>query len=74
MIFYKNTIAKVCLRKCDTDFLDNVTGVLKGNALEPNMFIIYLDYVLWMSIDLIKENIFAFKKSQELDDIQQHLW
>ena len=40
----------------DTDFFNIVAGVLQGDTLVPYFFIIYLDYVLGTSIDLIKEN------------------
>ena len=48
----------------DTDFFDIVPGVLKRNTLEPRMFIIYLDYVLRTSTNLIKENDFTFKQTR----------
>ena len=37
----------------DTDFFDLVAGVLQGDTLAPYLYISCLDYVLWMSIDLI---------------------
>ena len=37
----------------DTEFFDIVTGVLEGDTLESFLFIIYLDDILWMSIDLM---------------------
>ena len=40
----------------DTDFFDIIAGVLQGDTQAPYLFIIYLDYILRMSIDLIKEN------------------
>ena len=46
----------------DTDFFDIVAGVLQGDTLAPYSLIIYLDYVLRMSIDLSKENDFTLKK------------
>ena len=45
----------------DTDFFDIVAGVLQGDTLVSFMFIICLDYVLRISIDLIKENGFTLK-------------
>ena len=39
----------------ETDFFDIVAGVLEGVTLAPYLFIIYLDYLLWTSIDLMKE-------------------
>ena len=47
-----------------TDFFDIVIGVLKADILVPYVFIIRLDYVLWISVDLIKENSFAWKKTR----------
>ena len=45
-----------------------VTGVLLGDTLAPYLFIICLDYVLRMSIDLMKENGFklAMEKKQKI--------
>ena len=61
----KNTTA--CSLDGDTNF-NIFTGVLQGDTLPPNLFIICLDYLLRMSIDPIKENSFTLKK-QETDDI-----
>ena len=46
----------------DTHFFDIVVGVLQGYTLAPYLFIICLDYVLKMSIDLMKEYGFTLKK------------
>ena len=46
-----------------TDF-NIVVGVLQGDTLAPYMSIIYLDYVLQMSID-IKENGFKYPAPQK---------
>ena len=43
----------VCSPDGDADFSDIVAGVLQGDTLTPYMFVIYLDNVLRMSIDLI---------------------
>ena len=48
----------------DTDFFYIVTGVLQGDALALFLFIIYLDYILRTSIDLMKENGLTKKKSK----------
>ena len=48
----------------DTDFFDIVTDVLQGGALASHLFIICLDYVLQMSLDLMKENGFTLKKAR----------
>ena len=64
MMFYKNTKVKFHSPDGDTDFFDIVAGVLRGDTLAPYQFIIYLDYVLRTSIDLIKENGFTLKKAR----------
>ena len=48
--------------KLETDFFDIVAGVLLGDTLALNVFIICLDYTCQKLIDLIKENGFALKK------------
>ena len=48
----------------DNDVFEIVTGVLQGNTLATHFFIICLDYVLRMSIDLIKINGHILKKKQ----------
>ena len=65
MMFYKSTKVKVRLPDGDTDFFDIVAGVLQEETLAPYLFIIYQDYVLRTSIDLIKENSFTLKKGQK---------
>ena len=56
MMLYKNMKAIVRSLNGDADFHDLITGVLDWDTLEPYLLIICLDYVLWMSIDLINEN------------------
>ena len=46
--------AKISSPDSDTDFFDSVTGVLQGDTLIPYLFIICLDYVLQLSVDLMK--------------------
>ena len=46
MMLYKNTKVKVCSSDGDTDYFGIVAGVLQGDTLAPNLFIICLDYVL----------------------------
>ena len=46
----------------ETDFFDIVTGVLQRDTLVPYLFIIWLDYVLRTSVDLMKENGFTLVK------------
>ena len=47
----------------DTDYFNIVAGVLQGDTLAPYLFIICLDYMLRMSIDLMKE--ICFKPAKE---------
>ena len=42
----------------------SVVGVLQGDTLAPYLFIICLNYVLRMSIDLMKENGFKLAKER----------
>ena len=49
-----------------------VAGVLQSETLALLLFIICLNYTLWMLIDLLKENGFTLKM-QEADDIPQKL-
>ena len=48
----------------DTNYFDIVAGVLQGDTLAPYLFIICLDYMLRMSIDLMKENGFKLAKER----------
>ena len=48
----------------DTDFFDIVAGMLQGDTLAPYLFIICLDYILWASIDLMKENGLTLEKTR----------
>ena len=56
MMLNKNKKIKVHSPDGDTDFFDIVAGVLQMDTLSPYQFIICLDYIVWMSIDLMKEN------------------
>ena len=62
MMLYKNMKAIVCSCNEDTDFFDIVPGVLQGDALVSYLFMLYLNYILQTSIDLVKENGFTLKK------------
>ena len=64
MMLYKNTKVKVHSLDGDTDYFDIVAGVLQGDTLIPNLFIICLDYVFRMYIDLMKENCFKLVKER----------
>ena len=64
MIPYRNTKVKVRSPDGDTEYFDNVAGVLQGNTLAPYLFIICLDYMLRTSIDKIRENGFELTKKR----------
>ena len=63
MMLYCNTKVKVHSSDGNTDFFDIIAGVLKRDILAPYLFIIFLNYVLRTSIDLIKENGLTLKKA-----------
>ena len=46
MMLYKNTKVKVRSLDGDTDFFVIIAGMLQGDTLAENLFIICLDYVL----------------------------
>ena len=56
MMLYKHTNVNVCSSVGDTDYFDIVAGV--------HIFIICLDYVLPMSIELMKYNGFKLAKER----------
>ena len=64
MMLYKNTKVKVRSPDGDTDYFDIVAGVLQRDTLAPYLFIIYLDYVLRTSIDIMKDNGFKLAKER----------
>ena len=64
MMLYRNTIVIVRFPDGDTDYFEIVAGVLQGHTLAPNLFIIYLDYVLRTSMDKMKENNFNLTKER----------
>ena len=64
MKLYKSMKVKVPSSDGDTNYFDIVTGVLQGDTLAPDLFIICLDYVLRTSIDLMKENSFKLAKER----------
>ena len=64
MMLYKNTKIKLNFLDGDTDYFDIVAGVLQRDILASYLFIICLDYVLRMSIDLMKENGFKLAKER----------
>ena len=60
-MLYKNMKAIVHSLDGNTDFFDLVAGVLQGDTLAPCAFIICLEYVLQILIDVIKENCITLK-------------
>ena len=64
MMLYKNTKVKVRSPDGDTDYFDIIAGVLQGDTLAPYLFIICLDYVLIMYIDIMKDNGFKLPKER----------
>ena len=54
IMLYKNMRINIRSPDGDMDYFDIVAGVLQGDTLAPYLFIIYLDYVLQMSIELMK--------------------
>ena len=63
-ILFRNTKVKVRLPDGDTEYFDIVAGILQGDTLAPDVFIICLDYVLRTSIDKIRENGFELTKKR----------
>ena len=48
----------------ETDYFDIVTGLLQGDTLAPYLFITCLDYILRMTIDIMKDNGFKLAKER----------
>ena len=64
IMLYKNMKVKVHSLDRDTDYFNIIAGVLQGDTLAPNLFIICLDYVLKTSIDIMKDNSFKLAKER----------
>ena len=64
MMLYKNTKVKVRSSDGDIDYFDIVAGVLQRDTLGPYLLIICQDYVLTMSIDIMKDNGFKLAKER----------
>ena len=64
MMFCKNTKVKICSPDGDTDFFDIVAGVLQEDTLAPYLFLICLDNVLRVLIDLKNEIGFTLKQTR----------
>ena len=62
MIMYQDTQSMVRSPDGDTDFFDISAGVLQGDTLAPNIFIICLDYVLRKALDKNNELGFTLAK------------
>ena len=63
--FIKNTKVKVRSPDGDTDYFDILAGVLQKDTLAPYLFIICQDYVLWTSVDKMKERFQAGKGKKQ---------
>ena len=64
MMLCKNTKVKVRSMDGDTDYFDILAGMRQGNTLGPYLFIMCLDYVLRISIDIMKDNGFKLAKER----------
>ena len=64
MILHKNSKVKVCSQDGHPNYFVIVEGVLQGDTLASYLFIICLDYMLRMSVDLMKENGFKLAKER----------
>ena len=73
MRLHKNSKAMVRSPDSDTDFFDILAGVLQVDTFAPFLIIVCLDYVLRMSIDLMKENGITLKKQEAVDILQKLL-
>jgi hypothetical protein len=51
-VLYTNTKTRIITPDVETYFFDIVAGVLQGDTLAPFLFIIILDYVLRISLDV----------------------
>ena len=64
MMLNKYSKAMVHSSNGDTEFFDIVCGLFQGDTLAPYFLIICLDYILWTSVDLKKENDLILKKAR----------
>ena len=64
MMLFKNMKAMFHSYNDDTDFFDIVAEVLQQNTLTLYLSIICLNYIIWTSIDTMKENGLTPKKSR----------
>ena len=64
MMQYKNMNVKFHSPGGHTDYFDIVADVLQGDTLAPYLFIIYLDYMILASLDLMQESGFTLVKAR----------
>ena len=64
MMLHRKITVKVRSLDGDTDMLDIVAGVLHADTIASFLFIIFLDDLLEMSINLIKEKDFTLEKAR----------
>ena len=64
MMLYKNTKVKVRSMDGDTGYFNIVANVLQGDILAPYLLIICFDYMLRMSIDIMKGTSFKLTKER----------
>ena len=62
----KNTNVKIYTSDGGKDFLDIVACVMQGDKLVQYLFVIYVDYKLRTSIDLMEGNGFTLKEVMKL--------
>ena len=68
-IMFDYVSAYICItaiQRGDRDFFRIVAGMFQGVTLAPYMLIICLDFVLQISIDLMKENGFTLEKASSI--------
>ena len=73
MMVYENTKVKVHSVDGKTDYFNIVAGGLQGDTLAPYLFINCLNYVLRMSIDLMKENCSSWQRKEAEDTLHKLL-
>ena len=64
MMLYKTMKVKVCSLDGDIHYFDIIVSVLQGDTLVLYLFIICLDNMLKIPIDLMKENGFKLTKER----------
>ena len=69
-VVYKHE-SKFCSPDGDTNFFNLVARDLQRDKLAPYSFILYLDYILQMFTDLIKENSLSLKKKEPIETMAE---